>query len=146
MLSQQVVFCWQLVNRCSASGPYMDRSGTKRRALATILTKLRDLQQHWQRCTSWCRQPRAYVRSSGTNSRGTMCLLDIMLFGVQAPRWVVHRRLVVASSFNCSRASNHAPPTMGIAVALSLITKAINLCWSQMRARSKAHDHRRRFR
>ena len=74
-----------------------------------------------------------------------MCLLDGVLVGVQALRWVVHQRLVFASSFSGSRASSHALPTMGIAVALSSIATAIPLRWWRLMARSKAHDPRRRF-
>ena len=48
-----------------------------------------------------------------------MCLLDGVFVGVQAPHWVVHQRLLFASSFSGSGASNHTPPTMGIAAALT---------------------------
>ena len=74
-----------------------------------------------------------------------MCLLDGVLVGVQDPRWVVHQRLIFASSFSGSEASNHAPPTMGIAVALSLIAMAIPLRWRRMMTRLKAHNPRRQF-
>ena len=54
-----------------------------------------------------------------------MCLLDGVLVGVQAPRWMVHQWLLFASSFSGSGASNHVPPTMGITVTLSSIAAAI---------------------
>ena len=73
-----------------------------------------------------------------------MCLLNSVLVGVQAPRWVVDQRLLFVSSFSGSGASNRVPPTMGIAVALSSIATAISLCWRQMVACSKAHDSVRR--
>ena len=95
--------------------------------------------------TSWCRQPSACVRTPGTNPRSIMCLLDSVLVGVQAPHWVMHQRLLFASSFSGSGASKHAPPTMGITVALSSIATAIPLRWRQMMARSKAHDPVHRF-
>ena len=57
-----------------------------------------------------------------------MCLLDGVLVGVQAPRWVVYQWLDFVSCFSGSGASTHAPPTMGIAVDLSSIGTAIPLC------------------
>ena len=74
-----------------------------------------------------------------------MCVLDGVLVGVQAPRWMVHQRLLFASSFSGSGASKHAPPTMGITVALSSIATAIPLRWRQMMARSKANNPVRQF-
>ena len=74
-----------------------------------------------------------------------MCLVGGVLVGVQAPRLAARQRLDFASSFSGSGASNHAPPTMGIAVALSSIATAIPLRWWRMMARSKAHDPLRRF-
>ena len=75
-----------------------------------------------------------------------MCLLDDVLVGVQALCCVVHQQLVFASSFSGCGASNHEPPTMGIAVALLSILAAIYLRWSRMMARSrKPHDPSRRF-
>ena len=74
-----------------------------------------------------------------------MCLLDGVLIWVQAPRWVVHQRLVFVTSFSGPGASNLEPPTMGIAVALLSIATAIPLRWWQMMARSKAHDSLRQF-
>ena len=52
-----------------------------------------------QWCTSWCRQPRAYVQTLGTNPRGVMCLFDGGPVEVQAPCWVAHQLLVLGSSF-----------------------------------------------
>ena len=75
-----------------------------------------------------------------------MCLLDGVLIGVQEPRWVVHQRLLFVSSLSGSGASNHAPPTVGIAVVLTYIATAIPLRWERMMARSKAHDPVYRFR
>ena len=69
-----------------------------------------------------------------------MCLLDGVLVRVQVPRWVVHQRLVFASSFSGSGAPNHAPPTMGIAIPLLSIAMAIPLRLRQRMARSKAQD------
>ena len=37
-------------------------------------------------CTSWCHQLRACVSNPDINSRGIMCLLDNVVFGIQAPR------------------------------------------------------------
>ena len=68
-----------------------------------------------------------------------------MLVWVQAPRWMVHQRLVFASSFSGSGASNLKPPTMGIAAGLSPIAMTILLCRWQMMARLKARDPRHRF-
>ena len=58
-----------------------------------------------------------------------MCFLDGVLVEVQAPRWVVRQQLIFASSFSGCGASNHTPPTTGIAVALSSIAAAIPLRW-----------------
>ena len=69
------------------------------------------------------------VQTLGTNPRGIMYLVDGVLVWVQALRLVVHQKLVFASSFSSSNASNLKPPTVGIAVALSSIVMAIPLRW-----------------
>ena len=93
-----------------------------------------------QWCTSWSPNLMPLVQTPGTNPRGIMCLLDSVLVRVQAPRWVARQRLTFASSFSGSGASNHAQPTMGLAVALPFIATAIPLRRWRMMARSKAHD------
>ena len=75
-----------------------------------------------------------------------MCLLDGVHVGVQAPHWVVHQQLVLASSFSGCGAPNHAPLTMGIAVALLSIVTAILLRWCRIMACSKDRGPHRRFR
>ena len=52
-----------------------------------------------QWCTSWCRQPRAYVQTPDTNSKCIMCILDCVPVKIQAPRLMAHRRLVLSISF-----------------------------------------------
>ena len=52
---------------------------------------------------------------------------------------------VIVGFFSGSDAWNLEPPTMGIAVTLSLIVTAIPLRWWQTIARSKAHDPRCQF-
>ena len=47
-----------------------------------------------------------------------MCLLDGVLVGIQAPRWVVHQLLLFTYSVSGFGASNHASPAMRIAVAM----------------------------
>ena len=123
-------------------GPILNRKARVRYKTHKIARRATALAQ---RCTSWCREPRAYVRTLGTNPRCIMCLLDGVLIGIQAPRWVVHQRLLFSSSFSSSGASNHAPLTMGIAVALLSIAIAIPLRWRRMMARLKARDLFHRF-
>ena len=118
-------------------GPILNRKARVRYKTHKIARRATALAQ---RCTSWCREPRAYVRTLGTNPRCIMCLLDGVLIGIQAPRWVVHQRLLFSSSFSSSGASNHAPLTMGIAVALLSIATAMPLRWWRTMACSKAHD------
>ena len=49
-IKENYIYCFNElhINRYPATSPYMGRSRTKKRALATKLTKLRDLQQHWR--------------------------------------------------------------------------------------------------
>ena len=119
-------------------GPISNR----KRVLATILTNSRDLQQHWRSgAPSGVANPGPVFepRVPIQGARGIMYFLDGVLVGVQAPPWVVHQWLLFAFSFSDSGAPNHAPPSMGIAAALSYIATVIPLHLRRMMARSKAH-------
>ena len=125
-------------------GPISNR----KRVLATILTNSRDLQQHWRSgAPSGVANPGPVFepRVPIQGARGIMYFLDGVLVGVQAPPWVVHQWLLFASSFSDSGAPNHAPPSMGIAAALSYIATVIPLHLRRMMARSKAHVPVRKF-
>ena len=96
----------------------MGWSRTEKRALATKLTKSRDTTKGLY--SNPGHQPCACRGSSPALS----CAVTTSF----------HR------FFSGSGMSNHAPQTMGIAVALSYIATAIPLRWRQMMAHSKAHD------
>ena len=74
-----------------------------------------------------------------------MCLLDDVVFGVQAPRLDELEEPVTRPSFCASGSSNHEPPDHGIAAALHSSAAAILIGRWQMRALLKAHDPLHRF-
>ena len=93
-----------------------------------------------QRCTSWCRQHRACVRTPDTTSRNIIGILDSAPVEAQAPLGGEPMACLIWSSFCGFSSSNVEPPDYGSSGCKLSIAAAVLLLWWWTRAPWKAHD------
>ena len=106
------------INRYPAPGPHMDRSRAKNRALSTMLTKSRDLQQHWCTRAHHCVTNPGLVFEPRAPTQGEPCASWVVcLLGFKPRTGWYNSSLILPLLLAVLAREILEPPTMGIAAA-----------------------------